>query len=90
MTSKPILVRTRRYPVDGAVHDRLDLSDGTKRLHWEQADGTRGLGGRRVIDLPLYGAPALADLPDGTAAYVTEGERACGPSSGPVCLRWGR
>ena len=75
-TSKPTVTRTHRYPVDGVFHVRLDLADGFKRMHWEQADGTHGLGGRRVVDLPLYAVDRLGDLPDGTPVCVTEGERA--------------
>jgi hypothetical protein len=42
-----------------AVHVRLDYSDGTKECPWELADGTKGLGGRALETLPLYGIEKL-------------------------------
>lgn len=59
-----------------ALHCREDRPDGSKRLWWEQPDGTLGLGGLRTEDLPLYGAERLRDLPGGAAVVVTEGEKA--------------
>ena len=59
-----------------AMHVREDLPGGDKRMWWEQPDGTRGLGGRAVKDLPLYGADDLAAAPPGAPVVVTEGEKA--------------
>jgi hypothetical protein len=55
-----------------AVHVRQDRADG-KRLWWERSDGSRGLGGRPVADLPLY---RIERLDDAGAVVVTEGEPA--------------
>lgn len=58
-----------------AIHVRRDTPNG-KRFHWEQPDGTRGLGGRPTASLPLYGTERLPDLPDGAEVGVCEGEKA--------------
>jgi putative DNA primase/helicase len=78
----PRVVGTTRYEIrdgDGAlvaVHVRRDLSDGSKRVWWELPDGTKGLGGRKPTELPLYGAERLAGLAPGTLVVVCEGEKA--------------
>lgn len=58
-----------------AVHRRIE-TDTDKRFVWLQPDGTPGLGGKRVSDLPLYGLPALGDQPEEPVVLV-EGEKAC-------------
>lgn len=59
-----------------AVHRRTDKPDGSKdRVWWELPDGTKGLNGRRVETLPLYGCEKLTALPDYAAVVVTEGEK---------------
>jgi hypothetical protein len=74
-------VPTTRYEIRDsagqivAVHARQDRADG-KRLWWEQPDGSRGLGGRKVVELPLYGVEALAAAPADKPVIVTEGEKA--------------
>jgi putative DNA primase/helicase len=55
-----------------AVHCRQDGLDG-KRMWWEQPDGTSGLGGLALTDLPLYGIERLDGFP---TVIVTEGEKA--------------
>jgi len=55
-----------------AVHCRQDRQDG-KRMWWEQPDGTRGLGGLSVTDLPLYGIERLNGSP---IVILVEGEKA--------------
>ena len=55
-----------------AIHCRQDGPDG-KRMWWEQPDGSRGLGGLPLADLPLYGIERLTG--SGTAVVV-EGEKA--------------
>ena len=57
-----------------AEHVRRDGPDG-KRLWWRLPDGTLGLGGHALADLPLYRAEWLALRPD-EPVYVTEGEKA--------------
>lgn len=57
-----------------AVHWRQDKADG-KRLWWEAPDGTKGLGGLPLADLPLYGIERLGDWADPTVVVV-EGEKA--------------
>ena len=66
--------------VDGkliAVHFRIDSSNGKKSYPWELPDGTKGLGGIKTSDLPLYGTERLTTLSDGDTVYITEGEKAC-------------
>lgn len=55
-----------------AVHAREDRTDG-KVVWWEGPDGARGLGGRKVVDLPLYRVEQLAG---GGPVVVVEGEPA--------------
>jgi len=63
-----------------AVHCReVDPATGKKldsRVWWELPDGTRGLGGVPVDELPLYGSETLRDLPGEAEVYLTEGEPA--------------
>jgi hypothetical protein len=55
-----------------AVHCRQG-SGPDKSVWWELPDGTLGLGGMPLVDLPLYGAERLGDSP---LAVVCEGEKA--------------
>jgi hypothetical protein len=49
-----------------------------KDLFWQLPSGKAGLGGIRVIDLPLFGTERLRDLdPAQTQVLVTEGEKKC-------------
>ena len=57
------------------MHVRKDRSVG-KQMWWERPDGSKGLGGMRTADLPLYGAEILVGLSDGAQVRVTEGEKA--------------
>lgn len=57
-----------------AIHVRQNRADG-KHMWWKRPDGSRGLGGRKVADLPLYGVEALTSAPD-ALIIVTEGEKA--------------
>ena len=78
--TKSGVVRATRFPIrdfDGnvvAVHVRLDRADGTKDFVWEQPDGSKGLGGVRVKDLPLYGTELLRGAPEDEPAILVEGE----------------
>ena len=56
-----------------AVHARTAFDDGTKRVWWERPDGTKGLGGTQVADLPLYG---VHELNGAAEVVVCEGETA--------------
>ncbi|MBA2277416.1 MAG: AAA family ATPase [Chloroflexia bacterium] len=72
-------VGTTKYPLreqDGrvvAVHGRSDFDDGTKDVWWERPDRTKGLGGKKVGELPLYG---IHELGASSEVVVTEGEKA--------------
>ncbi len=56
-----------------AVHARTTFDDGTKRVWWERPNGTKGLGGTKIADLPLYGVHEV----NGAAEVVLcEGETA--------------
>lgn len=59
-----------------AIHVREDLADGEKVVWWKQPDGTRGLDGIRLADLPLYGAETIGDLDEEELIVLTEGEKA--------------
>ena len=73
-----------------ARHVRTDSPSG-KRFRWERPDGTSGLDGLPVRELPLYGAHLVPDCgPDETVVLV-EGEKAadalvglCMPALGTV------
>lgn len=58
-----------------ARHVRLDAADG-KRIWWEQPDGSTGLNGTRLEELPLYGADLVSDAGAGELIVVCEGEKA--------------
>ena len=59
-----------------AVHGREDNEDGTKRVWWEQPDGTPGLPkGVGVVDLPLFGSELVKTIPVNKALVVCEGEK---------------
>ncbi len=55
-------------------HVRLDYDDGEKSFVWEHPDGTKGLQGRKVKTLPLYGSERLREAPAGALLFVCEGE----------------
>jgi len=58
-----------------AIHVREDTATG-KKMWWARPDGSTGLGGVPVTDLPLFGSEHLPDLPDGAEVAVVEGEKA--------------
>lgn len=59
-----------------ALHDRRDGPAG-KRMSWRSADGSVGLGGRRVDSLPMYGSERVMAWPSGAWIVLTEGESDC-------------
>lgn len=78
--AEPRCIRTTRHPARDAItreivaiHVRKDFDDGSKRMWWEQEDGTNGLGGRAVASFALYG---IEELSATDAAIVSEGEAA--------------
>ena len=58
-----------------AVHMRFDKPNGTKDMPWRLPNGTTGLGGMKLPDLPLYRSQYLPDAAKFDAVVVTEGER---------------
>lgn len=58
-----------------ATHIRYDNQDGSKDVVWER-NGTKGLKGLKLRDMPLYGVEKLADLPDKELVVLCEGEKA--------------
>jgi hypothetical protein len=56
-----------------ALHERHELPDGSKRFSWRGPDGTLGLGGMSVVDLPLYGIERLDGL--APTVVIVEGEK---------------
>jgi replicative DNA helicase len=73
-----LAARVMRYRISDAsgalvaIHCRQDGPDG-KRMWWEQPDGTSGLGGLPLADLPLYGIERLNGSP---TVILVEGEKA--------------
>ncbi len=81
---EPVVVRRRRTTVyeirdaQGelkAIHERIDHADGSKDFAWRQPNGTSGLNGTGVVDLPLYGSERIASWPQGTVPLIVEGEK---------------
>lgn len=58
-----------------AVHKRIDLPHGYKKMWWERPGGQRGLGGTPTSSLPLFGSELLAANPKAWV-IITEGEKA--------------
>lgn len=58
-----------------AIHERLDGPDG-KRMYWCQPDGSMGLAGTPLADLPLYGTEHVGTWDPDRPVLVTEGEKA--------------
>jgi Protein of unknown function (DUF3631) len=56
-----------------ALHERHEEPHGSKRFTWRQPDGTPGLGGMPVVDLPLYGIERLDGL--APSVVLVEGEK---------------
>jgi len=59
-----------------ANHQRIDNSDGTKDVWWEMPDGTKGLNGTPLADLPLYGSERVHHWNTDEPVVVVEGEKA--------------
>jgi hypothetical protein len=59
-----------------ANHQRIDNSDGTKDVWWEMPDGTKGLNGTPLADLPLYGSERVRNWNTDEPIVVVEGEKA--------------
>jgi len=70
--------RKREWPIRDskgrtvAVHHRMDLPNGKKRVWWTR-NGTKGLGGLRTANLPLYGSENVGDA---DTVVIVEGEKA--------------
>src|SRR5215217_5483188 len=58
-----------------ASHPRIDNSDGTKDVWWEMPDGTKGLNGTPLADLPLYGSERVRHWNPDEPVVVVEGEK---------------
>ena len=58
-----------------AKHHRIDNTDGRKQMWWEQADGSKGLNGTPLADLPLYGSELVGDRHEDELIVVVEGEK---------------
>ena len=58
-----------------AVHRRRDGDDG-KTFDWLRPDGSSGLNGTRVLDLPLFGIHHAHEWPDSETVVLVEGEKA--------------
>jgi hypothetical protein len=59
-----------------ACHVRRDKPGGAKDVRWRQPDGTWGLNGTPLDDLPLYGSELVRDWHPDELIVITEGEKA--------------
>ena len=59
-----------------ADHVREDKPDGDKECRWRLPDGTWGLDGMKLADLPLYGSEQVAAWNLDDLVVVVEGEKA--------------
>lgn len=63
-----------------AIHHRIDLPGGEKKVWWSQPDGTNKLPDEwptpKTAQLPLYGTQKLAQTPKDMPVVVVEGEKA--------------
>jgi hypothetical protein len=57
-----------------AIHVRTDKADGSKGFTWRRPGGLSGLGGLRVVSLPLFGVELLGG--EEGPVYLCEGEKA--------------
>jgi hypothetical protein len=79
--AKRKLLRTIHYELRDlageirAIHIRNEFNDGSKSMPWKLPDGTDGLGGMAVAELPLYGINRAADAARGEPAILCEGEK---------------
>ena len=48
-----------------ALHVRIQSPGQKKRFVWQQPDGSSGLNGRPVVELPLYGTERIPTFPAG-------------------------
>src|SRR5215217_517205 len=60
-----------------AKHVRIDKPDGKKKVWWERPDGTSGLNGTRLGDLPLYNSQLVKGWDPDNMIVLAEGEKAC-------------
>ena len=59
-----------------ALHTRIPPRGRKKKAYvWSRPDGTKGLGGIKVADVPLYGSEQLGAVQAGGLVVVTEGEK---------------
>jgi hypothetical protein len=59
-----------------AKHHRIDNPDGSKHMWWEMPDGSKGLNGTPLSDLPLYGSELVEDCREDEQIVMVEGEKA--------------
>jgi hypothetical protein len=59
-----------------ADHVREDKQDGDKECRWRLPDGTWGLDGTKLADLPLYGAEQVSTWNADDLIVLVEGEKA--------------
>ena len=72
---KRSIVKETVYRVGEFHHVRRDYSDGNKGLTWRRLDGSIGLGGTPLVDLPLYLPPFGPEALPGSVVVITEGEK---------------
>ena len=58
-----------------ALHVRIQSPGQKKRFAWQQPDGSNGLRGRPVSELPLYRTERIPTYPPGSLVVIAEGEK---------------
>lgn len=58
-----------------AVHHRVEFVDGSKTFWWFTPEGNKGLGGRAVVDLPMYLTHQIPAYDINRVIYIVEGEK---------------
>ena len=59
-----------------AFHVREDQPGKEKQFKWQSPDGTFGLAGRPLVELPLYGTERIPKYLTGSLVVIVEGEKA--------------
>ena len=58
-----------------AIHLRTDRLGKPKVFSWRKPDGTKGLDGRPITDLPLYRTEDIPNFPPRSLVVIAEGEK---------------
>lgn len=79
--TSPRIAATKTYEIRNtegelvALHKRTDFDGGGKTFSWARPDGSVGLGGQPLADVPLYGSENIAGWNAEEPVLITEGEK---------------